>query len=826
MPAPTAAPRTIRRLDTLGKPGDRPKPKPKAKPQKAACCDTPDIQDDDGMKVCVNCGTQISESNIVSDVTFQEDSRGAATVQGGFIGENARHARTLGTGAYRKVGGGERNSMQEIENNGRRALSRLCPRLNIPDAVSLQAQNLFSIAAGNNFNAGRRTEEVVAACLYAACRRQKQNTIMLMDIAEIMKVNVFRLGEVYKAMKENLHYHDQTVGVQHLTDVEPLIEKYCRKLEFGDKTRNVAEDAVKIIKRMKRDWMVTGRHPAGLCGACIILAARMNNFRRSVREVVYVAKVSDATIAKRVEEFRQTKASTLTVEQFREYGSRLKYSHDPPIMQQKALEKEKFEAKKRKRQEYNEQRDTVDPERETIEISDDEDDASSRAPSATPGASAAEEAGEEERQRKRQRANAPQATPAVTQGPRIDADGFAIPALPVVGPAPVEQSEETQVAKKKRGRRRKGDKPEPVQITEADLTVERELEDEIDEALNDQELQDSHNEIERAKAEERIKLLADQQRQSSAEKIKERREAEGVTWWADKEPNTGDGTEDMDLEAEFADDPEVLNCMLSDVEARIKEQIWIAHNEDWLRSQHEKALIKQIAEAAGADKEKSKRGAKGKKKRGRIGDGTVLTEAETPIETPADANAAMLKKRAAPNFSKFVDYERLAAVYGDRATPDTSASQSRAGSEAASQAPSRVASEAPSAHAGAERSSATPAPQERTVAFSLPSPQATQQAAVAPGTPSRVDAAEPQAPASPPPTQAQAQATEGAEDEDADMVDDEEGDYRSPTPSVVGGWDDAGSDREDIGEDDNGDYGRAIGHASFGTFGGEDDEYV
>ena len=244
MPPPTAAPKPIRRLDSLGKPGARPKPLPRAKPKRKDCCEDPKIENEDGMQVCVNCGTQISESNIVSDVTFSEDTRGAAMVQGGFIGENARHARTLGAGAYRRVGGGERNTIQEIETNGKRILGRLCPRLNIPEAVSLQAQNLFCIAAGNNFNAGRRTEEVVAACLYAACRRQKQNTILLMDIAEIMKVNVFRLGEVYKAMKDNLHYHDQHVGVQHLTDVEPLIDKYCRKLEFGDKTRSVAEDAI------------------------------------------------------------------------------------------------------------------------------------------------------------------------------------------------------------------------------------------------------------------------------------------------------------------------------------------------------------------------------------------------------------------------------------------------------------------------------------------------------------------------------------------------------------------------------------------------------
>ena len=787
------------------------------------------------MKVCISCGTQYSESNIVSDITFQEDSRGAATVQGGFIGENARHARTLGNVALRRIGGGERNTSQETENNGRRVLGSLCPRLNVPESVSGQAQQLFVLAAGANFNAGRRTEEVVAACLYAACRRQKRNTILLMDIAEIIKVNVFRLGEVYKDLKECLNYDEQNrVGIQHLVEVEPLVEKFCRKLEFGDMTRTVAEDAIKIIRRMKRDWMVTGRHPAGLCGACIILAARMNNFRRSVREVVYIAKVSDMTISARIEEFRRTKASTLTVEQFREYGGRLKYQHDPPILAKSARDEEKWEEKKRKRQDYNVHRETVERERataesgrETIEISDDEDDTGSRAPSATPGIPAPDQANDAGPKRKRKKTAAPQPTPAATQEPRFDADGFAIPALPVIDPAltgqqPDTEEQDAEPPKRRRGRPRKNEKPEPMQITEEELTTEQELEDEIDDALNNEEVQVSRDETERAKGEERVKLLGDQQRQLAAERTKERREAEGITWWTPNDTGVEEMVTEASLEAEFADDPEVMNCRLSDAEAKIKEQIWVAHNEDWLRSQHEKELIKKISEAAGANKKESKRGAKGgKKKRGRMGDLSVLQEAETPIETPADANAAMLKKRAAPNFSKFVDYERLAAVYGDRSSPANSTSQSRAASEAPSQAQSRAASEVPSAQAGAERSSATPAPDRQRAAFGLQSPQATQQAGAVTegqGTPRRAGTGEPQAPASPPPTQLQA--TEGAEDDGEDMGEEEEEEdpNRSLTPSQVGGWDDEADERANVGYDDDDGFEQAIEDAEFGGY--------
>lgn len=38
-------------------------------------------------------------------------------------------------------------------------------------------------------------------------------------------------------------------------------------LEFGDKTREVSMTALRLVQRMKRDWMHTGRRPSGLCGA-------------------------------------------------------------------------------------------------------------------------------------------------------------------------------------------------------------------------------------------------------------------------------------------------------------------------------------------------------------------------------------------------------------------------------------------------------------------------------------------------------------------------------------------------------------------------------
>ncbi|KAL8168835.1 UNVERIFIED_CONTAM: transcription factor TFIIIB subunit brf1 [Gekko kuhli] len=70
-------------------------------------------------------------------------------------------------------------------------------------------------------------------------------------------------------------------------------------LEFGDKNHEVSMTALRLLQQMKRDWMHTGRRPSGLCGAALLVAARMHDFRRTVKEVIRVVKVGESTLRKR-----------------------------------------------------------------------------------------------------------------------------------------------------------------------------------------------------------------------------------------------------------------------------------------------------------------------------------------------------------------------------------------------------------------------------------------------------------------------------------------------------------------------------------------------
>lgn len=155
---------------------------------------------------------------------------------------------------------------------------------------------------------------------------------------------MFKLGHTFKCLHEAIAI--SKAGIQPVLP-EDLIFRFAKQLEFGPLMTKVAEDAVRMVQRMSYDWMVMGRRPSGVCGACLILAARMNNFRRTITEVVYIVKVTTHTIQKRLEEFKQTPSSSLTVEEFLN-NEFLEVAHDPPSFYEKTEDFQKTK-KRRKR---------------------------------------------------------------------------------------------------------------------------------------------------------------------------------------------------------------------------------------------------------------------------------------------------------------------------------------------------------------------------------------------------------------------------------------------------------------------------------------------
>ncbi|KAH7088514.1 Brf1-like TBP-binding domain-containing protein [Paraphoma chrysanthemicola] len=624
-------------------------PPPKKPAKRYTCCANPNISTDEGSVLCYNCGTVHEDQTIVSEVTFGETAGGAAMVEGGFIGENQRHANSMG-GTMRGIGG--MPSREQAEMMGRSEIEKIGGSLYVRQSVREQAFSWYKLASNYNFVQGRRMRNVAAVTLYVAARRQPDNTLMLMDLAEKIQVNVWNLGDTYKTFLKMLRDKDpaQLVGNKAIQEIEPLMLKYCRKLEFAEDSHKVAQDACSILRRMSRDWMVQGRQPAGLCGACIILAARMNNFRRTVREVVYVVKVADSTINSRLYEYKQTPSSALTVNQFRQFGEQLKVTVQPPSI----WRREKKEERREKRKAAD-----ADPDREAVpeHSGDSEQEAGS---SATPSAP--------KRASKRRRNNNGDSQPANGQGDSSAQDGIifdgngeaVLESLDAVMADAQEGDPEDGafVIPKKRGRPRKRER---VVVAPEDLEIEQELEAEVTDAIKDWEVtfkdilaNDNHplykatgwtaQQMARAQLDQRDVPVSDS-------------------------PDIG--------EDEFDDDPDVATCILGPDEVRIKERIWVAENEDWLRAQQKKLLEAELE--AAEDKPKKP---KQKRKHHQMGDGSVLEG--QPAASAAEAAHKMLKKRGKA-FSNHLNYDRLKSLF---APLGSSASSPSAGGSGQGASPS------------------------------------------------------------------------------------------------------------------------------------------
>jgi transcription factor IIIB subunit 2 len=493
---------------------------------------------------------------------------------------------------------------------------------------------------------------------------------MLIDLADIVQLNVFKLGRTFKALNVAVPLNE--TGMPPVLP-EDLIFRFATKLEFADMTHKVAEDAVRLVKRMSWDWMAMGRRPSGICGACLLMAARMNNFRRTIREVVYIVKVTNHTIQKRLDEFNETETSRMAVEDFLSEGLALQApprARDPPSFYRSTDEwKASVEGKRRERLEKRSRRGkSGEEDGELRGVGEDQEVSSFRADVVTVKV-------------------APQGVDLSKfkdiEYPR-DADGFIKPLHPskikeiqqreleaVIDPALFEGAEGAEdaaaAAAPAAGSSSQNGKPSanatPSQGNDLDdlarahddssngdaatpapkkpkraplLTIdaaweadEADIEDTIEEIFNDPETK--QHAVAYANAEKRARLH--------------------TAWALEQDPHRKTVSTEAEVgEDEFADDPEVQHCLLTPEETQIKELLWINQNKDWLRQQQEKIFKKRLE----AERPKS---TKTRKKRKRAPPGQAQLE---PASTAAEAAVQVLKQRA---FSSRINYDAIHGLF-------------------------------------------------------------------------------------------------------------------------------------------------------------------
>ncbi|GAB6025030.1 hypothetical protein CHUAL_014273 [Chamberlinius hualienensis] len=278
-----------------------------------------DVDHSRGVSCCTSCGLVIENSIIVNEVQFEENAHGGSQLIGQSVSLDGRFSgrRMPGGLCY----GGSRESRQITLDNGRRRITELAQQLRLNQSNIDEACNFYKMAVRAQLTRGRRQPNVAASCLYMSCRLQGTPHVLL-DFSNVLQVNVYELGKCYFTLSSRLYIKIPA------SDPCIYIIRYAHLLKFGDKTTAVIETATRLVSRMKKDWIHFGRRPSGLCGAALLVAARLHEFNRTINDIIKVVNVCKATLRKRLNEFGETPSSRLTLSEFMTID--LEEEQDPP----------------------------------------------------------------------------------------------------------------------------------------------------------------------------------------------------------------------------------------------------------------------------------------------------------------------------------------------------------------------------------------------------------------------------------------------------------------------------------------------------------------
>ncbi|KAF4089885.1 hypothetical protein AMELA_G00043380 [Ameiurus melas] len=292
-----------------------------------------DVDQARGEAVCMGCGSVLEDNIIVSEVMFVESSAGASSAVGQFVSSDSQgNVPSLGGNL---MGMGKESRAQTLQ-NAKRNINHLGRQLQMNQHCLDTAFNFYKMALCKHLTRGRKSAHVIAACLYLVCRTEG-TPHMLLDLSDLLQVNVYVLGRTFLVLARELCINAPAI------DPCLYIPRFSHMLEFGEKSHEVSMTAMRLVQRMKRDWMHTGRRPSGLCGAALLVAARMHEFRRTIKDVIGVVKVCEATLRKRLNEFEDTPTSELTIDEFMRVD--LDQECDPPSFKdgQRKLRLQKIE---------------------------------------------------------------------------------------------------------------------------------------------------------------------------------------------------------------------------------------------------------------------------------------------------------------------------------------------------------------------------------------------------------------------------------------------------------------------------------------------------
>ncbi|XP_035666668.1 transcription factor IIIB 90 kDa subunit-like [Branchiostoma floridae] len=207
-------------------------------------CSDIDFDQARGDAVCTGCGSVLEDNIIVSEVTFAE-SGDRTSVIGQFVSaDDGKGNAGMVRGFHHGFG---KESRAITLQNGKRKITQLGHQLKLNQHCLDTAFNFFKMAVNKKLTRGRKTNHVVAACLYLVCRTEGTPHLLL-DFSDILQVNVYVLGKLYLKLAQELCINVPAIGrscrvqlQQHQTidDIYHLSPNLCHVTDRSEKGKDM-----------------------------------------------------------------------------------------------------------------------------------------------------------------------------------------------------------------------------------------------------------------------------------------------------------------------------------------------------------------------------------------------------------------------------------------------------------------------------------------------------------------------------------------------------------------------------------------------------------
>ncbi len=282
------------------------------------CCATPDIiVNDDGTRVCQNCGLTFGQAFVDSErrayTADEVQSRrrtepkwrsfGPRTVITG-VSIDARNKpldarRQALFNRLSKIQGSLVSSLERNFWEAKPKLNGLALKLAVPPQIVETSWKIYSEVARQKLTMGRSIDGFVTASLYAAIRIHEFPRLL----EEIVDVGMLPLRSVHRSLGLIVRNVFPVLKMRYKpVTTESLVYRFGNELKLS---MGLQTQAIELLTLSRKAGLKSiGKDPKGLAAAAIYITCKNSDERRTQAEIADIARITEVTLRTRVKQIK------------------------------------------------------------------------------------------------------------------------------------------------------------------------------------------------------------------------------------------------------------------------------------------------------------------------------------------------------------------------------------------------------------------------------------------------------------------------------------------------------------------------------------------